>query len=222
MDATHSPGVSEGRSRAWTWTSLAVVAALVFAYLALVGRGRTSPGTQGPAIGRKLPYLELQPLTGDAQWVSLRDLAGHVTVVNYWGTWCPPCRAEFPHIVELASKFGDQKDFRLLAVSCGSEGADAKLDALRDETQVFLKSNDVTLPTYADQHAASRRELARFLQLDFGYPTTLILDRQGIIRGFWEGYMSGTEVEMTDLVQQLLNEPASVGEAQSVDRAISS
>ena len=111
MDATHSPGVSEGRSRAWTWTSLAVLAALVFAYLALVGRGRTSSGTQGPAIGRKLPYLELQPLTGDSKWTSLRDLAGHVTVVNYWGTWCAPCRLEFPHIVELALKFGDRDDF---------------------------------------------------------------------------------------------------------------
>jgi cytochrome c biogenesis protein CcmG, thiol:disulfide interchange protein DsbE len=208
MDATHSPGVFQGRSRAWTWTSLAVVAALVFAYLALVGRVRTSPGTQGPAIGRKLSYLELQPLTGDAQWVSLRDLASHVTVVNYWGTWCPPCRAEFPHIVELASQFAGHNDFKLLAVSCGSEGSDAQLDELRGETEAFLKSKGVTLPTYADQHAASRRELARFLQLDFGYPTTLILDRQGIIRGFWEGYSSGTEVEMTDLVQQLLNEPA--------------
>lgn len=188
---------------------MAVLAALVFAYLALVGRGRTSLGTQGPAIGRKLPYLELQPLTGDAQWVSLRDLAGHVTVVNYWGTWCPPCRTEFPHIVELASHFADRKDFKLLAVSCGSEGSDAELDVLRDETQAFLKSKNVTLPTYADQHAASRRELARYLKLDsFAYPSTLILDRQGTIRGFWEGYASGSELEMRDLVQQLLDEPA--------------
>jgi cytochrome c biogenesis protein CcmG, thiol:disulfide interchange protein DsbE len=223
MDATHSPGGSEGRSRAWTWTSLAVLAALVFAYLALVGRGRTASGTQGPAIGRKVSYLELQPLTGDGSWVSLRDLAGHVTVVNYWGTWCPPCRAEFPHIVELASKFAGQNDFRLLAVSSGAEGSDDTLDELRDETQAFLKSKNVTLPTYADQHAASRRELARSLQLDgFGYPTTLILDRQAIIRGFWVGYSSGTEVEMQDLVQQLLDEPASVGETQSGDRAAGS
>ncbi|HEV3137091.1 MAG TPA: TlpA disulfide reductase family protein [Pirellulales bacterium] len=208
MDATYSPGASEGRSRAWTWTSLAVLAAIVFAYLALVGRGRTASGTQGPAIGRKLSYLELQPLTGDASWISLRDLAGHVTLVNYWGTWCPPCRAEFPHIVELTSKFAGQHDFRLLAVSCGGEGSDDTLDELREETQAFLKSKNVTLPTYADQHAASRRELARSLQLEFGYPTSLILDRQGIIRGFWEGYISGSEVEMSDLVQQLLNEPA--------------
>jgi thiol-disulfide isomerase/thioredoxin len=221
MNATHSPGVSEGRSRVWTWTSLAVLAAIVFVYLALVGPGRTSHGTQGPAIGRKLPYLELQPLTGDSQWTSLRDLAGHVTVVNYWGTWCSPCRLEFPHIVELASKFADRGDFKLLAVSCG-EGSDAELDELADETQTFLKSKNGTLPTYADQHAASRRELARFLGLEFGYPTTLVLDRQGIIRGLWEGYTSGSEVEMSDLVQQLLDEPTIVGQAQSVDRAIGS
>jgi hypothetical protein len=108
----------------------------------------------------------------------------------------------------LTSKFAGQHDFRLLAVSCGGEGSDDTLDELREETQAFLKSKNVTLPTYADQHAASRRELARSLQLEFGYPTSLILDRQGIIRGFWEGYISGSEVEMSDLVQQLLNEPA--------------
>jgi cytochrome c biogenesis protein CcmG/thiol:disulfide interchange protein DsbE len=205
MDATRSQGSSEVRSRVWTWGSLAVVAALVFVYIAIVGPSRSSRGTTGAAVGRKLQYLELQPLTDDAKWVSLRDLAGQVAVVNYWGTWCGPCRAEFPDIVKLAAQFAERDGFRFLAVSCG-EGADTELGELRSETLAFLKAREVTLPMYADQHASSRRELMRMLEPEgFGYPTTLVIDRQGTIRGMWQGPINLSEARA--LVQQLLDEP---------------
>ncbi len=208
MNATDSQSASQGRRRPWTLISLALLAAVVLVYLVVIGGLRLRPqGTQGPAIGRRLPYLQLEPLTGDSQSVSLDDLRGRVTLVNFWGTWCPPCRLEFPEIVELAARFGKQDDFRLYAVSCG-QGNDEGLDTLHSETLEFLDASKVTLPTYADQNAASRRALDIALDLGgFAYPTTLVLDRQGTIRGFWVGYGSRSAREMAALIQELLQAP---------------
>lgn len=208
MNATKPQSAPQRGTGIRLWIFLALVAALVFGYLLVGGRSRVPSGTEGPAIGRHLPYLQLEGLTGGAKSVSLDDLTGRVTLLNYWGTWCPPCRREFPHIVDLAEKFGGHDDFRLYAVSCG-QGSDESPDALRGETAAFLKSNQVSLPTFADQNAASRQAMTVALGLDgFGYPTTLVLDRQGVIRGFWVGYEPGTEREMQSLIEELLQKPA--------------
>jgi thiol-disulfide isomerase/thioredoxin len=209
MPATDADAQSRVPPTARGWLVLAVIAAGILAYLVLVaGRGGGDAGTQGPAIGRKLPYLQLEPLTGDARPVSLDDLAGRVTLVNYWGTWCPPCIREFPELVELAQRFSKQDDFRCYLVSCSADSDDAVLHELRAETAAFLQARNVHLPTYADQNASSRRALATFLQLDgFAYPTTLVLDRQGLIRGFWVGYDPRSVAAMSSLVERLLAEP---------------
>ncbi len=210
MNATNPQPPSQARSQIWTWMALAAAAAAVFVYLVLVPpRAGESLGTKGPAIGHKLPYLQLEPLTGDAAPVSLDDLKDHVTLVNYWGTWCPPCRQEFPHIVELAQEFANQKAFKLYAVSCGGEGNDEDLTSLRSETMTFLAARGASLSTYADQNSESRRSMAVGLGLEgFSYPTTLVLDQQGVIRGFWVGYTTGTEHEMRILIEELLRKPA--------------
>jgi thiol-disulfide isomerase/thioredoxin len=213
MNASDSP-LSPAVSRAklgWVVLAAAVLAYLVYSVAG--GRFRTgSEGPSHPAIGRTLPYLQLEPLTGDSRSVSLGDLQNRVTLVNFWGTWCPPCRREFPHIVELAAKFGGQNDFQLYAVSCG-EGADEDLDALRGETRSFLEDAKTTLPTYADQSFATRKALMLVLESDgFAYPTTMIVDRQGTIRGLWIGYARGSEQAMERLVDQLLEERGKMAE----------
>lgn len=200
MDATDRPrGVR-------FWITLALVAAGVLVYVLLVTTPADGPsGTKGPAIGRRLGYLHLEGLTGGAQNVSLDDLEGRVTLVNYWGTWCLPCLREFPDIVELRDRFSGHDDFRLYAVSCG-EGNDHSLGELRAETETFLSSRQVTMPTYADANGASRQAMVLVLGLgEMAYPTTLVLDRQGVIRGFWRGYDRGAAREMSDLIEQLLD-----------------
>jgi thiol-disulfide isomerase/thioredoxin len=211
MDATQAQPDVPARGRASKWMFLAVLAAVIFVYIVVVTAPRRgSKGTEGPAIGHRLPYLELEPLTGDARVVSFDDLKGRVTLVNYWGTWCPPCIAEFPELVDLANELADQGDFRFYPVSCGSEGNDEDLDELRAATEAFLAARKVELATYADRNAASRRAVILLLQLDpFPYPTTLVLDRQGRIRGFWTGYDPRAIDEMRSLVEGLLKQPGS-------------
>ena len=208
MDANTPPAEAAPRPVRY-WISLALVAAVIFVYVLLMTRRTPSPlGTVGPAIGRRLEVLELQPLTGDAQPVSSSDLAGRVTLVNYWGTWCPPCIREFPDIVEILERYGDRDDFRLYAVSCG-QGSDPEIGGLRDETETFLASRGASLPTYADQEGVSRQAMTLLLGVPMGYPTTLVLDRDGVIRGFWQGYVPRAADEMAAMIEELLAEPAS-------------
>ena len=168
------------------------------------GVGPRNPGTMHPAVGRELPALELKALTGTATDVDLRSLRGNVVLINFWATWCPPCVEELPHMVQLRQNLAAQKDFRLLAVCCDDEA----FDDLREVTRAFLAGRNLELPTYADPHNTTRQAVGMLLgrqNLDIpGLPTTILLDRQGIVRAVWEGYAMGLEKEMKKAVEDLL------------------
>ena len=175
------------------------------------GCGRRAPAPQQlPGIGSPLAELRLQPLTGDARPLSLADLRGSVVLLNFWGTWCPPCRRELPHIAQIYKSHQADADFKLLAVSCGGPGDEEKIDALRNATAALLKKMHITMPTYADPDEVTRTAVDRVAGFE-GYPTTLVLDRRGIIRGIWVGYERGSEEQMEELIGRLLDKKAEGG-----------
>jgi thiol-disulfide isomerase/thioredoxin len=155
-------------------------------------------------VGQPLPALELQPLTGAEAPLTLKDLAGQVVLVNFWGTWCPPCRAEMPHLAALRDELADHPDFRLLAVSYG--GGDVEdLMELEAATRAYLDQTKLDLPTYADPEGTTRQAFDQVAGLK-GFPTTFLLDREGVIRAIWEGYAPGLVDEMEVRVRKLLGE----------------
>jgi thiol-disulfide isomerase/thioredoxin len=216
IDADPQPAATRGRP-AGSWIMLAILAAIVCIYVALlVGRHALglfpdrSPVGQHPAVGRRLPFLKLQPLTGDSSPVTLEDLRGQTVLLNFWGTWCPPCREEFPHLATLAEKLKNESGFRLLAVSCGG-GADpaAEIDGLKAQTEAYLKREHSRLPTYADESGTTRSSLALTLQDNqFVYPTTVLLDGDAKIRGVWLGYDEGATDQMERGIRNLLQPAA--------------
>ncbi len=218
-DEPPAPGTMKGRI---------VRAALAVAIVVLVAAGYWAavtwlmpppnlpkPETHG-GVGQMLPFLELQPLTGDVSAVSLADIRDHVTLLNFWGTWCPPCRSELPHIAELRQRFAGRAAFRLLAVSCPPGGQADDVQSLEEGTAALLKRLGLDLPTYSDPDDATQSALGQLIDLQ-GYPTTVLLDRLGVIRAVWVGYRPGVETEMERYISMLLDEDGKPLEEQHGD-----
>jgi thiol-disulfide isomerase/thioredoxin len=110
-----------------------------------------------------LPPFGVQDLNSKA--VGVDKLAGKVVLLNFWATWCPPCRAEMPSIEVLYKKTRDVA-FDIMAVSVAEP---------KKTVTDFLKGNpQYTFPMYLDESGAASAPFA-----GRGIPTTFILDKQG-------------------------------------------
>ncbi len=204
--------ISEKRPRPspWgTWATVAVGAVLIVLWLTyLKPHIQLKEAMNQSGVGQKLPLLELQPLTGTNEGISLESVRGKVTLIDYWGPWCGFCVEEFPHLLELWDKNRGNPEFAFLSVSTSAGGpAHEDVPELKTETEQFLRAREATFPTYIDDNAASRRMLASIADMDgFSYPTTVLLDKSGTIRAIWIGYQSGYGPQMEQLVSQLLAE----------------
>jgi cytochrome c biogenesis protein CcmG, thiol:disulfide interchange protein DsbE len=185
------------------WIALLVVAVVVFW---MTPREHISPNPERHAgVGEALAYLDLQPLTSGSP-VTRADLAGRVTLLNFWGTWRPPCRDELPHMAELRQRYGGQDAFRLLAVSCPAAGEPGDVQSLREETEALLKRLQLDLPTYYDPQSQTRAAVDRLTGEENYYPLTVLLDRHGVIRAVWVGYRPGAETEMERYIGMALED----------------
>jgi cytochrome c biogenesis protein CcmG/thiol:disulfide interchange protein DsbE len=164
-------------------------------FLAWIGRP-----PQVVTIGQPLPQIDLQPLLDNTTSLSNTELAGKLAVLHFWGTWCPPCKEEFPEFVKLAGQFAGNDQIIIASVSC-SGGAEYDLEELKRDTAAFMSEFELPIPTYADPAALTRERIAWILPRgSLGYPTTLLIDRDGKIIELIEGYYPG---DMEKLAKQL-------------------
>jgi peroxiredoxin len=143
---------------------LKVVIPIILAISLLTGCSTDSLQSE-PNVGQKAPDFELQNLNGQA--VSLKDLQGKAVLLNFWATWCGPCRGEMPFLEEIYQEWSDEK-FVLLSVNIG-EGSSQVKD--------FLQSNGLTLPVLLD----TRQVVAEQYYIT-AIPTTFFIDKDGIIQ----------------------------------------
>jgi thiol-disulfide isomerase/thioredoxin len=191
------------RSRAVTWIALAAIGLLFLAYLIwrpLPGRDQ---GTGHPAAGQPVVLQDLEPLTGTEEKFTSARLRGKVTLVNLWGTWCRPCEEEFPYLVAIYERFKNRRDFQYISVSY--PGEPQPLSDLRDGTTEFLKRQRADHATYYDPAGQTAGTL-EMIGVQNGFPTTLVIDGQGVLRGVWQGYNRASMAEIEELVAELLNE----------------
>lgn len=123
---------------------------------------------QGPKkveIGEPAPDFTLVDLQGKT-W-TLSELKGQVVFVNFWATWCPPCREEMPSMQKLYNMLPKEK-FKMLAILSGDD------PALADS---FAKKLDLTMPILNDQDNTVGAAYGLT-----GVPETFIIDKQGILR----------------------------------------
>ena len=152
-------------------------------------------------VGKTVPKISLVSLDTEDETLIL---SGKITLLNFWGTWCPPCRQELPGLARLASRLADEPRFQLIAVSCGGGSSD-DLDQLRNETQTFLASTRIDLSPWADPTGKTR---LRFAQA-FGfraYPTTYLIGPDRKILAIWTGYSPSVETQIAQSVAHSLKQ----------------
>lgn len=143
----------------------------------------------GIKLGGSAPDFKLWNLQGKA--VSLSDYRGSVVFVNFWATWCGPCKVEMPAMERLYRDYR-QKGLEILAVSTDAQGSSV--------TRPFQKTMGLTFPILHDSdYSIGRLYGARTL------PMTFLVDRQGIIRHRIFGARDWHSSEAIRLIQTLLN-----------------
>jgi thiol-disulfide isomerase/thioredoxin len=170
-------------------------AILITVGLALVARAQQQGPETTSLIGQPAPDFSLT--TVDGKNAKLSDQKGHVVMVDFWATWCPPCRASLPHVQKVSSnKELADKGLVVWAV-------DAREDAgtIKD----FLNTNKYTFGVPMDSAGAT---LAAYLV--HGIPTTVIIGRNGVIENAFIGF-GGEETSkaIDDAVDKALAKSAS-------------
>jgi peroxiredoxin len=140
--------------------------------------------TQEPA-----PAFSLPDRTG--RTVSLDEFKGQVVLINFWASWCGPCRQEMPLLEELHQRYASL-GFTLLGINVEEDSA------LADN---FLQSMPVNFPILFDQ----TNSVSKAYDV-IAMPTTVILDREGLVRFVHYGYEAGYENDYQDQVRTLIRE----------------
>jgi peroxiredoxin len=148
-----------------------------------------SPLTDSQTIvGAAAPDFELLDSTGQA--VRLSDYQGNVVVVNFWASWCPPCREEMPALQTIAAKYADQG---LVVLGINTTYADSREDTLQ-----FVNELGLTFPILFDETG----EVTEKAYGIFGLPVTFWIKPDGSIVSIKVG--PSTLAEMTEQADQIL------------------
>ncbi len=133
--------------------------------------------SQTLSVDASAPNFELVSLSGDK--VQLEDFQGQVVLLNFWATWCGPCRLEMPAFQERTETFAD--DLKVVAVN---------FDEPTDDVQAFVDELGLTFKVLLDPGA----EIQRLYQVR-GYPTSYFIDAEGVVRVLHIGVMTDSQLD---------------------------
>lgn len=152
----------------------------VFAATALASSGLT---------GQSAPDFALKSSTGEN--LRLSEYRGDVVMINFWATWCGPCRQEMPLLDELYSRY-QRVGFNLLGVNIDDDSRRA---------MQMIEELGVNFPVLFD----ARKEVSKLYEVE-AMPVTVLVDREGNVRYVHHGYKPGYEDKYLDQVRSLLRE----------------
>ena len=159
------------------------VIALLFSIFA--ASSLASPGMEG----RSAPDFALKSSTGEN--LRLSEYRGDVVMINFWATWCGPCRQEMPLLDELYTRY-QRVGFNLLGVNIDDDSRRA---------MQMIDELGVSFPVLFD----ARKEVSELYAVE-AMPVTVIVDREGTVRYVHHGYKPGYEEKYLDQVRSLLRE----------------
>jgi peroxiredoxin len=122
-------------------------------------------------IGSKAPDFELKTLTGET--IKLSSLKGKKVMLNFWATWCPPCKAEMPEMEKFSKQI--DKDQVILAVNIDPQ----------NDVKGFADKNGITFPILLDEN-----DRVNGIYQILSIPTTYFIDSNGVIQNKFTGGMT--------------------------------
>ena len=145
----------------------------------------------GPMLQTGAPAPAFQLNSNSGRPVNLADLKGQIVLMNFWASWCGPCRQEMP-ILEQLNHLYRNKGLTLIGVNVEPDSSAA---------MAWLKATPVSFPILFDVDS----KVSKLYEVE-GMPNTVILDRKGIVRYIHRGYSAGAENEYLDQIRTLIRE----------------
>jgi cytochrome c biogenesis protein CcmG, thiol:disulfide interchange protein DsbE len=155
------------------------------------GPAVSAPAGEGGLVGNPAPDFSVAPVTGAKGEVSLKALHGKVVLVDFWGTFCTPCKSSFPKLQALNAKYATAG---LQVVGISEDEAED-----RGKIPAFASAYGARFPIGWDEdRAISQRYQPETM------PSSFLIDRKGIVRFSHVGYHAGDEVQIEKEIQDLL------------------
>lgn len=142
-----------------------------------------------PEVGTLAPDFELNDVAGNP--IRLSDLRGSVVVINFWASWCDPCRDEMPILQKLSDKYAEEG---LVVLGINTTYTDSREDAIS-----FIEDLDLTFPMVFDETGAVGEKLYKV----YGLPTSYWIDEAGYIQSFQLGALA--EDQMLEILSSLMD-----------------
>ena len=140
-------------------------------------------------VGDSAPDFTLKSLQGKN--LKLEEQRGQIILINFWASWCGPCRKEMPVLQSLHQKYQD------LGVAVWGVNVEQENQAGRD----FLADLNLSFPIFFDQ----TNTISKTYQVE-AMPTTVIVDRDGKVRYIFRGYKDGYEKKYAKAIKKLIRE----------------
>ena len=141
-------------------------------------------------VREKMPVPETALVSLTNVPLKLSDLKGKVVLLNFWATWCPPCREEMPSMMKLNSLMAG-KPFQMVTVSIDEGGV--------PDIEAFFKDTKFSLPTYTDPDGAAQKTYGIT-----GVPESFIIDKNGILVKKVIGPMAWDSAEVVSFIEGLM------------------